>query len=1379
MAAALLLGAAPALAQYNPTNPAEPDSPVVTPPTLSYTLTVAPSHEGCCSVYGGGTYTSGTRVRVYCNSIKTYYTFVNWTNSAGEVVSTAADFYYYTTAQNDTLTANFNYNFNPATPSEPDEPAVTPPAATPKQLTVASSHPDCCSVYGGGSYNEGTRVHVYCNGIKTYYTFVNWTNSAGEVVSTAADFYYYTTGVDETLTANFNYNFTPSSPSEPDETIIARNFTLRLTADPVGKGTFNITSPATYAEGANVSAVATPATNYEFVNWTDSDGKVVAETRTHAFTMPSADYELTAHFKVNYVPSNPGEPDEPDTSNTIDPDKVYGPRIVVAGPETVAILCETDGAEIWYTIDGSIPEPDNPTAKIYTGAFTVEENVVVRAIAYRAGMKDSQITQTHIDAFCCEAPDITYGAKRMVYMTCATSGATIYYTSDYTDPEPGKGTTRVYTEPILPSGDTRFKAMAVLEGLGDSEITPYAYRLVEHTATTPVFTYNAEAQTLTITSQPEGVDLHMTFDGSQPTLESETHASPYTMPVEGNMHVIAYAETDDIYPSEISERRITGFELSDPIVTWSDRKIHMSCPTEGAEIRYTTDGSVPTETSTLYTAPFLPTQDQLLTVRAFRTNYEPSATATYDFILADVTTSTPTFSREGKTLLLTCLTTGAKTVCLTERDLSSYPEAIAVVERIINQEYDGLDLLLAAASRFVYTEPLALTRNDLFYAVSIGDNMLPSDLATYEVTDFVVGSPYIYYSKKQLGITCDREDAEIRYTLDGSEPTLESTLYAGPFLPENSCTVRAVAWLSPEVRSDEDAYDFDREEHLTPAISFRPDYQQGVLYVDTDYISLFGNDYVLVKTEGADDLIRTAGDDNLESIAIDVKQIDGRARIEAHWHSDELFERESEIFEAVRAEAPTFSYDGRMLEITHTAVATGGTECSFMSSHYEMLVNSPSKVDILAPGTATFVNWGNGQFVSPEAHMDILYFHDGNHTVTLDEAGHLEDAFRWNPELAGTSAELIVNSTHENTQLNDADIRFLKTMSELRSLDIKETVPLVKIDDLSGLSKLQTVSLPEESGVQYGAAFEGCADLTRVVWNSPMRMPEELVSSIPNPNAIIESRTDIPMTYNVLVGDRMAFLRLEAGYPFRPASAFTAEEARFIKTFDRETKIGAGEGWETICVPFDVADIEHDEKGDVAPFGSDSAADSSKKRFWLAQPTGTQWSEARVIKALQPYIIAVPNSREYVHAFNLNGTLTFSNSNVLITTDAPAVLTFTDSNGDTRHFGASFTGVDAASDVFTLADGATFRADGNDANPFECYFDGTSGSRAIRIAGDKSGIDELPVDGEVTEFRFAGAAGDPQDPVFNAAGMQVGTRADLPDLAPGLYFCAGKKVVKL
>lgn len=67
-------------------------------------------------------------------------------------------------------------------------------------------------------------------------------------------------------------------------------------------------------------------------------------------------------------------------------------------------------------------------------------------------------------------------------------------------------------------------------------------------------------------------------------------------------------------------------------------QIAISCPTPKTEIRYTLDGTVPTETSTLYTKPFTVQNSVVVKARAFKKGEAPSFVATeqysFDYVVA-------------------------------------------------------------------------------------------------------------------------------------------------------------------------------------------------------------------------------------------------------------------------------------------------------------------------------------------------------------------------------------------------------------------------------------------------------------------------------------------------------------------------------------------------------------------------------------------------------------------------------------------------------------------------------------------------------------------------------------------------------------------------
>lgn len=193
--------------KYTPSSPSEPSEPNI-PVYSNLYLEASPLAGGSFNINSGNRYEVGTKVnvRAYTNS---NYVFKNWTED-GVVISTSASFSYEMKAGNPKLTANFEYN--PSNPSEPQEPVVS-------HKLYLKSNPSGGGYFNtesGNSYAEGSSVYLraYSN---QWYTFQNWTDENGEVVSTQQSFYYTMPKSDKTLTANFSYYYNPGSPSEPSE----------------------------------------------------------------------------------------------------------------------------------------------------------------------------------------------------------------------------------------------------------------------------------------------------------------------------------------------------------------------------------------------------------------------------------------------------------------------------------------------------------------------------------------------------------------------------------------------------------------------------------------------------------------------------------------------------------------------------------------------------------------------------------------------------------------------------------------------------------------------------------------------------------------------------------------------------------------------------------------------------------------------------------------------------------------------------------------------------------------------------------------------------------------------------------------------------------
>lgn len=143
----------------------------------------------------------------------------------------------------------------------------------------------------------------------------------------------------------------------------------------------------------------------------------------------------------------------------------------------------------------------------------------------------------------------TYSSAQSVTINCATSGATIRYTTDGTDPT---ASSPAYSGPINVSSNTVVKAYAVKSGMPDSNISGVTYKFAK--TAVPAFsivsgTYTS-AQTVTITSATEGAIIRYTTDGTTPNEKSAVYSEP--IKVAANTTIKAYASKQYHTDSEIS-----------------------------------------------------------------------------------------------------------------------------------------------------------------------------------------------------------------------------------------------------------------------------------------------------------------------------------------------------------------------------------------------------------------------------------------------------------------------------------------------------------------------------------------------------------------------------------------------------------------------------------------------------------------------------------------------------------------------------------------------------------------------------------------------------------------------------------------------------------
>lgn len=144
----------------------------------------------------------------------------------------------------------------------------------------------------------------------------------------------------------------------------------------------------------------------------------------------------------------------------------------------VSISDSTPGASIYYTTNGTTPTTSSP---VYSAPITVSTSETLQAMATASGMTQSATaTATYtISAPQAATPSFSpaagsYSTAQSVTITDATPGATIYYTTNGTQPTTSSA---VYTAPIsVPTSET-LEAMATASGYTQSPTNSATYTI--------------------------------------------------------------------------------------------------------------------------------------------------------------------------------------------------------------------------------------------------------------------------------------------------------------------------------------------------------------------------------------------------------------------------------------------------------------------------------------------------------------------------------------------------------------------------------------------------------------------------------------------------------------------------------------------------------------------------------------------------------------------------------------------------------------------------------------------------------------------------------------------------------------------------------------
>jgi hypothetical protein len=302
---------------------------------------------------------------------------------------------------------------------------------------------------------------------------------------------------------------------------------------------------------------------------------------------------------------------------------------------------------------------------------------------------------------------------------------------------------------------------------------------------TPAFSPAAAAystpQMVAISDSSRGAAIYYTIDGTTPTTASKIYSVPLTVTPPETVEALAVAPgfaASNVgiapYPQPIT--KTPTFNPGAGTYTSSESVAIMDA-TGGAVIYYTTDGTMPTTSSSQYTAAIPVTATETINAVAVAPGYSTSALATALYTIAPpppVFAPPPATYQTKQPVTITDGTTNA----------------------VIYYTTNGTT---PTASSTKYTGAITVSVTTTIEAIAIVPGGPASAVTTGTYT--IAPPPPVFAPKaaayataQSVAITDTTKGAVIYYTTDGvTTPTASSTLYSGPITVSVTTTIKAIA----------------------------------------------------------------------------------------------------------------------------------------------------------------------------------------------------------------------------------------------------------------------------------------------------------------------------------------------------------------------------------------------------------------------------------------------------------------------------------------------------------------------------------------------------------------------------------------------------------
>ena len=317
---------------------------------------------------------------------------------------------------------------------------------------------------------------------------------------------------------------------------------------------------------------------------------------------------------------------------------------------TFSITCANEGAEIHYTTDGSEP---TETSTLYTTPITLTTTTTVKAKAFMTNWLASE-TSTAVYNIVYE-PVLTVAPLALNFnstqltqeftVSCAhlTDPVTLTCNNSHFTMNPtviNALNSNTVVSVTFDGTEPAMGTITVTSGTINEQVSLTATAQLPAPVLTPATETSDDPITVAINCTVADASIHYTTDGTEPTAQSAVYNTPIVFNTPGTYTVKALAVKTGWENSDIATGTYTMNEppapdtVNVPVIMpatdlyYEPQAVTITCADADAIIRYTTDGSAPTETSTIYNAPFTVTTTTTITAKAWKDSMIPSGTAT-------------------------------------------------------------------------------------------------------------------------------------------------------------------------------------------------------------------------------------------------------------------------------------------------------------------------------------------------------------------------------------------------------------------------------------------------------------------------------------------------------------------------------------------------------------------------------------------------------------------------------------------------------------------------------------------------------------------------------------------------------------------------------